>query len=133
MTDSDHDRESVAVLKRDRRGRVLTTPSQRLALLQEFEKSGLSGPAFAQVVGIKYQTFATWRQQQKSQSCSTIMDHRELPVSGDFVQAVVQPSVCATAQTALQVRLPGGACVELMHRHQVPLVVELLTALQRPC
>lgn len=70
MTDSDLDTESVAVLKQDRRGRVLTTPSQRLAFLQQFEKSGLSGPQFARVAGINYQTFASWRQQQKRQTHS---------------------------------------------------------------
>jgi DNA-binding transcriptional regulator YiaG len=70
MTHSDFDTESVTVLKQDRRGRVLTTPSQRLALLQQFEKCGLSGPQFAGVAGINYQTFVSWRQQQKRQTHS---------------------------------------------------------------
>ena len=34
-------------------------------LLAEYERSGLSGPAFARVTGINYQTFAWWRQEQR--------------------------------------------------------------------
>ncbi len=70
MTDSDSKKQvglasvTGGVLKRDSRGRVRTTEEQREAPLGEFERSGLSGPQFARVAGINYQTFATWRQQQ---------------------------------------------------------------------
>jgi hypothetical protein len=30
-------------------------------LVREFERSGLSGPRFAELAGLKYPTFATWR------------------------------------------------------------------------
>ncbi len=59
MTESDL---SNVVLKRDALGRVQSTPAQRALLLEAFERSGLSGQAFASVAGINYQTFATWRQ-----------------------------------------------------------------------
>jgi DNA-binding transcriptional regulator YiaG len=34
-------------------------------LLAEFERSGVSGKKFAALVGVNYQTFASWRQQRK--------------------------------------------------------------------
>ena len=45
----------------DRRGCVRTPREDREALLDTFEKSGMSGAAFARLHGIKYPTFACWR------------------------------------------------------------------------
>jgi DNA-binding transcriptional regulator YiaG len=55
------------VLKTDVLGRVKTPKEGREVLLDEFEKSGLTGQKFAAVVGIKYQTFATWAQKRRRQ------------------------------------------------------------------
>lgn len=55
---------ALVVLKQDKRGRVQTPLARREQLLVEFEQSGLSGPKFAALVGIKYQTFATWVQKR---------------------------------------------------------------------
>jgi len=48
------------VLKIDERGRVRVPVERREALLDEFEKSGMSGAKFARLAGIKYATFANW-------------------------------------------------------------------------
>ena len=48
------------ILKQDGRGRVLVSRERREALLEEFEKSGLSGVGFARMAGVKYATFASW-------------------------------------------------------------------------
>ncbi len=53
------------VLKTDVLGRVKTPAQRREQLLDEFERSGLSGSKYAELVGIKYQTFATWLQRRK--------------------------------------------------------------------
>jgi transposase-like protein len=53
------------VLKQDSRGRVRVPKERREALLAEFERSGLSGAAFARMAGINYQTFANWRHQRR--------------------------------------------------------------------
>ena len=50
------------VLKTDTLGRVKTPAARRERLLDEFEQSGLSGKEFAELLGLKYQTFATWAQ-----------------------------------------------------------------------
>jgi len=49
------------ILKSDTRGRVLTPAHRRETLLDEFERSGLSGVKFAALSGIKYSTFANRR------------------------------------------------------------------------
>ena len=46
------------VLKTDSRGRVRVPAERREALLDEFEKSGMSGAKFARLAGIHYATFA---------------------------------------------------------------------------
>ena len=63
MTDGEN-RLAAGPLKIDRRGRVRSTVAQRQAVLAEFERSGLSGPQFARVAGIAYQTFVSWRKRQ---------------------------------------------------------------------
>lgn len=66
MTDSDSAGDS-AFLKTDALGRTRTTKEQRIAILDAFDQSGLSGPDFARVHGIKYQTLATWRQKRRKE------------------------------------------------------------------
>ena len=147
MTDSDvADEVAVGlhgILKRDSRGRVLTTQEQRRALLQAFENSGLSGPQFARVAGINYQTFATWRQQHKRQAFE-IKDSSNLDTGMvGFVEAVMQGpqdaasplSLSPSRSVALRFCPAEGMPLELelSHRDQLPLVVALIKALQQPC
>lgn len=67
MTDPDtaaatnHLPSPIPLSKRDARGRVQHSPAQREDFLDAYERSGLSGPVFARVAGINYQTFAGWR------------------------------------------------------------------------
>ena len=51
---------SGQILKTDALARVRTPASRRRELLEEFDRSGLSGAKFAALAGIKYSTFATW-------------------------------------------------------------------------
>src|SRR5271170_4392738 len=53
------------ILKQDVLGRVKTPKARREQLLDEFERSGLPGQKFAELAGIKYQTFATWAQKRR--------------------------------------------------------------------
>ena len=52
--------ESLELLKMDTGGRVRTSPERREAVLDEFERSGLSGMRFAARYALKYPTFASW-------------------------------------------------------------------------
>ena len=67
------------VLKTDGLGRVKTPVARRESLLDEFERTGLSGAKFAALAGIKYQTFAAWAElfvgrglHVRSTDCATV-------------------------------------------------------------
>jgi hypothetical protein len=53
------------ILKTDVLGRVKRHKEQREQLLDEFEKSGLSGQKFTALAGVRYSTFATWIQKRR--------------------------------------------------------------------
>ena len=59
--------ETDQVLKVDLAGRVWTPRARREAVLDEFERSGMPAVKFAQFVGVKYQTFASWVQKRRRQ------------------------------------------------------------------
>lgn len=112
------------ILKRDAGGRVVVPLARQVELVREFERSGLSGPRFAAMAGVKYQTFAGWRRR-----------HGQLPMQrrrsatpqagGAWMEAVLAP-----AEDTLVVRLPGGASVEMTHRSQAALAAQLIQALR---
>ena len=56
------------ILKADRRGRLSYSPEQRSAMVDGFHASGLSGPRFAALHGVKYQTLAGWLQKCKREA-----------------------------------------------------------------
>ncbi len=61
----------TAILKTDALGRVKTPEARREQLLDEFERSGMSGRQFAEFIGVKYQTFATWAQHRRWKTATT--------------------------------------------------------------
>lgn len=118
------------VLKADALGRVKTPPDRRERLLEEFERSGLSGSKFAQVVGIKYQTFAAWVARRRKQRGDPNSPTKAAdPVR--WLEAVVSEAQSSTAQAGVtvKVRLPGGAWMELSDPSQAGLAAALLHAL----
>jgi uncharacterized protein (DUF2126 family) len=149
MTDSDSGEQlglACGVLKRDARGRVRTTSEQREAILGEFERSGLSGPQFALVAGINYQTFATWRQQQqKSRTGSRLQLPGKAPAAllpkeedaaFHFAEVVVQAATAdlrSTGATMLRVHLRDGVHLEIRDAREVALAVQLIKGLRPPC
>ena len=56
------------ILKVDTLKRVRVPKARREAILDEFERSGLSGAAFAKLHGLKYGTFATWLLKRRKQA-----------------------------------------------------------------
>lgn len=65
MTDDSSDADSGnRAMKRDALGRVKTGAQQRGAILDEFERSDLSGVKFSAMAGIKYATLASWGQRR---------------------------------------------------------------------
>ena len=125
------------LLKTDGLGRVKTPPERREQLLDEFERSGLSGAKFAELTGIKYQTFAAWVARRRKQRGLT-----ESPVPAvnpvRWLEAVVTEAKTPGSNllAPVRLRLPNGACIELSDLNQVSLAAALAQALAKapaPC
>ena len=125
------------VLKQDVLGRVRTPKARRELLLDEFERSGLPGLKFAELAGIKYQTFATWVQKRRRQRGDYAAS--KLPAARKSVQwleAVLAPppgAVVTARALFLVLHLPGGVRVEISDGKQVEWAAALVRALQKPC
>ena len=121
------------VLKTDSRGRVRTPADRREQLLDEFERSGLSGVKFAGLTGIKYQTFAVWVQRRRRQRGSSARAGKSAE-QVRWLEAVLADAQTAPAgkDGALKVHLPGGAWIEVSQVQQMPLAVALVRALEKP-
>jgi hypothetical protein len=57
--------EPGQIISQDAQGRVLVTRERRESLLEEYDRSRMSGVKFAQYVGIKYSTLAYWLQSRR--------------------------------------------------------------------
>jgi hypothetical protein len=121
------------VIKADVLGRVRTSRERREQLLDEFEKSGLTGQKFAAVVGIKYQTFATWAQKRRRQRGAYPAVKR--PKQLRWLEAVVEAGRGGGDKNPLPLvlELPGGTKVQITDAKQAALAAVLLRALQLPC
>jgi hypothetical protein len=125
----------LAVLKRDGQGRVRTPAIRREELLDEFERSGLSGPKFAVLAGLKYQTFATWVQKRQRQRGAA-----KIPAatskSMKWLEAVVeqaQETAIPAEGAAVVLQLPGGVRLEVAGERQAVLAAMVVRALAKPC
>ena len=125
------------ILKSDVRGRVLTPLHRREELLNEFERSGLSGPKFAALVGIKYSTFAGWAHRRRAprSGSESIPSTKTKKAQVEWLEAVVGQAQAAGGYraTGLVLVLPGGVRAELTDPQHVALAVELVRALAKPC
>jgi len=125
------------VLKQDVLGRVKTPKARREELLDEFERSGLPGLKFAELAGLKYQTFATWAQKRRRQrgdyAAGKMASEKK---SVRWLEAVMEPppgSVVKAGALFLVLHLPGGVRVEMSEVKQVEMAAALVRALARPC
>jgi transposase-like protein len=106
------------ILRSDKLGRVQVAQERREAILDEFERSGMSGIAFARHHGINYQTFAAWRQRRKK--TPTVAPARK----SSFV--LVEPAREVPSNLGLEIELGGGARVWIRSRADVGLAAELI-------
>jgi hypothetical protein len=122
-----------SLIKTDVRGRMQRTPEQRERILDEYERSGLSGPKFAALCGVKYQTFATWLARRKRQRDA--LPKRRLPrkpaTQVRWLEASVQPAAASTHGLLLE--LPSGVRAHLSNEGHVSLAAALVRALEKPC
>ena len=98
----------MKLLKRDALGRVRTPAAKREEILDEFEGSGVSGAEFAELVGIKYPTLASWIQRRRRERRTHGRKGPAMPDRGmRFLEAVVERA--EAGPVPLEVELPGGA------------------------
>lgn len=117
--------EEEQILKTDSMGRVWTPVERREALLDEFERSGLSGVKFSALVGVKYQTFIAWtrkRREERQESGNGAAD------GVHWLEATVEPERGKSGIEVLRVVFPGGAHLEVRSAGQARLAAELLRA-----
>ncbi len=124
------------VLKTDVLGRVQTPAARREELVDEFERSGLSGKKFTALVGIKYSTFANWVQQRRRKRGDYVAG--KVPASRNkvrWLEAVVErrQNSCDQSQPVLVLALPGSVRVEIADLKQVALAAALVRELQGSC
>jgi len=126
----------AVVLKSDAVGRVKRSRAQRERLLDEFERSGLSGTKFAALAGIKYQTFAFWAQRRRKARAADGSAKVPAPSVDKvrWLEAVVEQAQnpSRTRTTALVLQLPGGARLEIADVPQAVLAAAFVRALEHP-
>jgi transposase len=132
MTDTQNEEQ---LLKTDVLGRVHMPRERREMLLDEFEKSGASGMAFAKLVGVNYQTFAGWLQKRRRERKQYPAVSKTSPKTVSKVQwleAVVEQKKLPSGskQSVLMVHLPGGARMEIADATQAALAAALLRSLE---
>jgi transposase len=123
------------LLKTDVLGRVKHTREQRERILEEFERSGLSGASYAALVGVKYQTFATWVQARKRGRPTSPKRKPRRQQTGQvkWLEAVVRQTTVPAGGTGLLLHLPGGVSAELTSDQHARLAAALVHALEKAC
>jgi hypothetical protein len=122
------------VLKTDGLGRIKTPPERREQLLDEFERSGLTGMKFAALTGIKYPTFASWlakRRRDHDPAAKATKAQESLRWLEAVVEEAQAPGV--PGGPGLVLELPGGVRARIADARQAVLAADLLRALARSC
>jgi hypothetical protein len=119
------------ILKTDGVGRVRVPRERQDQLLDEFERSGLSGAKFAELCGVKYPSFAGWVARRKRERAAGA---GPVPAAADgelrWLEAVVGGYEGGGREGVLRLHLPGGGFAEICDARQAALAAELLRALR---
>ena len=124
--------EETLILKTDVLGRVRMPADRREAILDAFERSGMSGQAFAKQIGVKYPTFATWIQKRRRQGGTYLEKKLSEPstLGITFVEAQLEePPQQQCSEGALKVQTAGGVQLVIRSQSEVALAAELIRSL----
>lgn len=102
--------------------------------MAQFDRSGLSAKGFAELCGVKYQTFAGWlHRRRKATSSESPAQSASQKVA--WLEAVVGEAqgVSRASNSGVLLLLPGGTRAEITCQQQIHLVAALLRALEKPC
>ncbi len=110
------------IIKSDRTGRTRYTAQYKREVVDAFESSSLSAPAFAMRCGVKYPTFAALGiAGRRRGSLPGPARQRQTPPA--FLLAEIGVTLFGEA---LEVRLPGGVVARAAGSAQLRLLAELL-------
>jgi hypothetical protein len=125
--------EAGQILSQDARGRVLVSRERRESLLEEYDRSGMSGVKFAQYVGIKYSTLAYWLQSRRRHRRREKLlikagaDTGAGKSNGGWIEAVVEEgSPPRVPAGAFRIYFAGGAYAQISSAGEAALAAELL-------
>jgi transposase len=119
-------------IKRDRLGRVTMSAEKRQELLETFDCSGMSGQQYAAHIGVKYPTFANWRQtrdrqRQSGQHPSGKPKKMVRTKAIQWLEATLENvETKQKGERGLYIELEEGARIEISNREQIELAAELL-------
>lgn len=118
-----------SIIRTDRRGRLRYTAEQKQTLIAAYESSGLSGPKFAELHGVCYQTLVYWLKKRHSSATGHPALLSLIPAELDHGQD------CSAANHPMEILLADGTRLAVHDPGQVDLAVRLIRELQsvRPC
>jgi hypothetical protein len=119
--------DAPLLLKKDACGRIMMPADRREAILDEFERSGMSGAAFARHYGLKYQTFMEWHAKRKRRVASGTESRQALALAEVVVHGASRPS--PEIEPGLRIALPGGATMHVCRPEDGVLAASILQAL----
>jgi hypothetical protein len=125
------------VLKQDTRRRVQYSKEHRKKLLEEFDRSGMSGASFARLSGIRYTTFAGWikwrKRQANREALASGAEQRGGPIR--LLEALVEAggSKPDRGEPGLRVELPGGSRILIESPVQMQMAAELVALIASRC
>lgn len=124
--------EKSLLLKTDVLGRVHMPRDRREAILDAFERSAMSGQAFAAHIGVKYPTLMTWAQKRRRErgDYADKRSKKAKPSGITLVEAMVD-SDDSTGKRALEVETAQGLKLRIRSREDAALAAELLRALTK--
>lgn len=124
---TDSEPAASSIIRSGSGGRLRYAPDQRQALLDAFDRSGMSAMSFTRQHGVQYQTFIAWIRKRRQNSGAA-------EIAGPaFAEVMLNSREATPAAGGLRVLLPCGAMLEIDSRSALPLAVELLNTLRRPC
>jgi len=128
--------EPSDILKRDKLGRVWRKRERREALVDEFERSGMSGAQFARLTGLNYSSFQNWVQRRRKGRVAGASEPGPVAGAGSvrLFEAVVEsgkepirpPALPAASMSGLVIELAGGGRMKVESPVQLRMAAELL-------
>jgi len=113
-----------AILVQDTLGRVRTPREKREQILDEYERSGMSGAAFAALVGVKYSTLSSWIQQRRRKGAAASL---ATAATVRWVEAVPAHEVTAPPTTGpLRVQIGAAVWLDVTNAEQASWAGQML-------